>query len=188
MTNVMLGGSRHLTNLPQVVVDKLIDHMNANVWFLVGDAIGADSLFQKFLHQKKYLRVVVFTSMEMPRNNYGKWEPRVIDSGLKSQSAAKHTVKDRKMVENADEGLMIWDNESPGTLANAIDFIDSEKSCFFWTPKDGHLWNIDSPKNLQSLLETNLEIAQESQKRLITYRKREEKKAEKPAFPGLFTE
>lgn len=188
MTNVMLGGSRHLTNLPQVVVDKLTDHMNSNVWFLVGDAVGADSLFQKFLLQQEYLRVVVFTSMDKPRNNFGNWKTKIIDSGLKSQSAAKHTVKDRKMVEIADEGLMIWDNESPGTLANAIDFVEIGRSCLFWTPKDDFLWNLDSPQNLKSLLETNLEIAQESQKRLTTYRKREEKKTEKPVIPSLFTD
>ena len=186
MTNVMLGGSRHLTNLPQIVIDKLNDHMNANVWFLVGDAVGADSLFQKFLLQQKYLRVVVFTSMDKPRNNFGNWKTKSIDSGLKSQSAAKHTAKDRKMVEIADEGLMIWDNESPGTLANAIDFVEIGRSCLFWTPKDDFLWNLDSPKNLQSLLETNFAIAQESQKRLETYRKREAKKRTEPETPTLF--
>ncbi len=182
----MLGGSRHLTNIPQPVVEKLIDHMNGSAWFLVGDAIGADSLFQKFLVDAKYPHVVVFTSMDQPRNNFGNWQTSIIDSGLKSQSAAKHTVKDRKMVEKADEGLFIWDNESPGTLANAIDFIDIGRSCFFWTSKDDCLWNLDSPQNLKSLLETNLQIAQESQKRLATYRNREARKHIPEQPPSLF--
>lgn len=182
----MLGGSRHLTNIPQEVVDKLNDHIESKAWFLVGDAIGADSLFQRFLKNADYKRVVVFTSMAQPRNNFGKWESRCIDTGLKSQSAAKHTVKDRKMVELANEGLMLWDNESAGTLANAIDFIHLGKSCFFWTPKDGHLWNLDSKEGLNSLLETNLAIAQESQKRLDTYRNRENKKLKSVDEKGLF--
>lgn len=188
MTNVMLGGSRKLSDLPLAAKDKLQKYIDSKVWFLVGDAVGADSIFQKFLVSQKYSRVVVFTSMPTPRNNFGGWDERIIDSGLKSQSAAKHTVKDRKMVEIADEGLMIWDNESPGTLANAIDFIDLEKSCFLWTPKDEYLWNLDSPKTLNSLLEINIDIAAESQKRLATYRKREEKKTETPIPRSLFSD
>lgn len=186
MTNVMLGGSRHISNLPQVALEKLNDYMATNAWFLVGDASGADSLFQRYLAQRKYSRVVVFTSLDQARNNFGGWECRPIESSLKSQSAAKHTVKDRKMVELANEGLMIWDNKSPGTLANAIDFIDHEKTCYVWTPDDEYFWNLETRSALQSLLERNLEVATESQKRLNTFKNRENSKPVAVEEKGLF--
>lgn len=187
MTNVMLGGSRHLSYIPTPALEKLNEYINQNVWFLVGDASGADSLFQKKLVESNYSRVVVFTSLDQPRNNFGGWESRCIDTGLKSQSAAKHTVKDRKMVEKADEGLMIWDNESPGTFANAIDFVELGKSCMFWTPKDELLWCLDTPKTLNSLIEENFEIAKVAQARLTTYRKRESKKIPQEEPKDLFS-
>lgn len=187
MTNVMLGGSRHLSFIPAPALEKMNYFIEQEAWFLVGDAPGADSLFQKLLVSKKYLRVVVFTSLSEARNNFGGWETRFIETGLKSQSAAKHTVKDRKMIEIASEGLLIWDNESPGTLANAIDFVESGKSCSFWSPGDEFLWSLDSPRSLNSLLESNLKVAQESQKRLATYRKREQNKVKQSDAPGLFT-
>ena len=116
--------------------------------------------------------MVVFTSVGQARANVGQWEERYIDSGLKSQSAAKHTVKDRIMVSKADEGLMVWDGSSPGTLANVIDLFEAEKPSRIWTPDDDLLWTVDSPSHLEGLRCRFPEAASEAQKLLATYRRR----------------
>ncbi|NBU30784.1 MAG: hypothetical protein EBS41_04670 [Actinobacteria bacterium] len=172
MSAMMLGGSRKISQLPPPVVEFLAEMMEKRYWFLVGDAPGADSFFQKVLHSAGYPRVVVFTSVGQARANAGQWEERYIDSGLKSQSAAKHTVKDRIMVSKADEGLMVWDGSSPGTLANVIDLFEAEKSSRIWTPDDDLLWTVDSPSHLEGLRCRFPEAASEAQKRLATYRRR----------------
>jgi hypothetical protein len=178
MTTLMLAGSRFIPDLPEAVKVRLLEWIEQEHWLLVGEAPGVDTAFQKFLASQKYGRVGVFTALPAPRLNLGleKWEVRTVDSGLKSRGAAMHTVKDRKMVELADGGLMVWDEKSVGTLVNIIDFVERGRSCHLWTPKDYDLWEIDSPKNLEALLVLHPETTAEAKKRLATFHKREAKR------------
>lgn len=113
---VFLGGSRHLAFIPVEIATKIEDLVKIGATFLVGDAPGSDSAFQQYLSKIRYQNVSVFTSASEVRNNLGKWQTQVIDSGLKSKSAASHAFKDRHMATICDFGIMIWDGISPGTL------------------------------------------------------------------------
>ena len=168
----MLGGSRRLGRVPTPAVTRLIEFIEVEHELLVGDAAGIDAAFQQELASRRYKNVLVFTSLPSPRNNLGNWAVKTVATGLKSRSAAMHTVKDREMVRIADCGLMIWDCESPGTLANMIDFVESGKSTLVWIPGDELLWELNSPKSLSGLLTKYPEPAAEARKRLRTYRNR----------------
>jgi hypothetical protein len=77
------------------------------------------------------------------------------------------------MVEKADFGIMIWDCQSVGTLANVIDFVDRGKSCFVWTPGDEFLWEMDSPQSLGKFTGEYADTALAAKKRLTTFHRRQ---------------
>ncbi|MBU6280573.1 MAG: hypothetical protein KGN78_15145 [Actinomycetales bacterium] len=188
MASVMLAGSRHISSLPAPASEKVRELMNQGTWFLVGDAPGVDCAFQALLATAQYKRVVVFTALDSARHNFGGWEVRCIDSGLKSKGAAMHTAKDRQMVRNAESGLVVWDGNSPGTLANVIDFVDEEKPCLVWSPADDLLWTMDSPQSLEKWTAAYPEPTAEARTRLSRWSKRESRKiatSPESMFPEL---
>lgn len=186
MTTVMLAGSRHIQNLPTSASDKVRELIAQGTWFLVGDATGVDLAFQSLLSSLHYKRVVVFTSLDKPRNNVGCWEVRKIDSGLKSKGAAMHTAKDRDMVRIASTGMMVWDGVSPGTLANVIDFVNEGKSCYVWSPGDDLMWAMDSPQQLEKWTAAYPDAASEAHLRLRRWSKRTAQRAvSESLFPDL---
>lgn len=187
MTQVVLGGSRHLEFIPPEVSQKLEDLMSFSVEFLVGDAAGSDRAFQKFLFSRKYPKVTVFSSASDIRNNIGNWPSEKVDSGLKSKSAAVHTFKDRHMTKLAETGIMIWDGESPGTLSNVIDLLDSGKDCYIYLGIEKEFFKVDNKPSLMKLLEKYPEALEEANKRLATFRNREAKRNENiEEFQTLF--
>lgn len=186
MLSIMLGGSRNIESLPVEVIHAIDEAIQSGHWFLTGDAHGADLAFQMYLSSTNYPRVVVFSSLPEPRNNVGHWDFRFIDSGIKSRGSAMHTVKDRHMVQLADQGLMVWNGESPGTLANVFDFIDADKSCAIWMPVERLLCRVDTLEAKAALIEAQSEPAGEALRRLQTYRKREAKTLSEPPAGTLF--
>ena len=68
MKNVFLSGSRSLNQLNERVIETLDFFMKDNAHFLVGGADGADALFQKYLANKNYTNVTVYTIYPQPRN------------------------------------------------------------------------------------------------------------------------
>lgn len=186
MTTVMLAGSRHIQNLPSSASEKVRELAAQETWFVVGDATGVDCAFQSLLASLQYKRVVVFTSLDEPRNNLGSWEVRKIDSGLKSKGAAMHTAKDRDMVRIAATGVMVWDGSSPGTLANVIDFVNEGKSCYVWSPDDDLLWSMDSPQQLEKWTAAYPDVTSEARIRLRRWSKRNaQRAASESLFPDL---
>jgi len=173
--SVVLGGSRKIDRLPGEIQELLESLMSNSEEFIVGDAVGSDLAFQKFFSGSKYLPVTVFSSAGYVRNNVGHWPEQLIESGLKSKSNAVHAVKDRKMVEIAQSGIMIWDSESAGTLSNVIDLVDQEKECYLWLAAESDLCRFDNSKSLEKFLVKFPEQAEEATKRLNRFRKRQMK-------------
>lgn len=178
---VVLGGSRNLKVLPDSVQQRLDAWMNEGARFLVGDASGTDTAFQAHLQNHRYPSVVVYTSADPVRNNLGQWEVVVVDSGLKSKSAARHTVKDRKMTELADAGLMMWDQESIGTLANILDLARQGKDVTVYDAVEGDLFTFETGLNLGPWLTRHSTAVEQAQKRLRTYDNREARRAAQAA-------
>ena len=63
MTKIFIGGSRKITRLPQLVIDRIENITNKNLTILIGDANGVDKYVQKYLSDKNYRNVVVFCSV-----------------------------------------------------------------------------------------------------------------------------
>lgn len=170
---IVLGGSRHLEYIPSEVADKLENWMQSRDLFLVGDASGSDTAFQGYLAKKKYENVLILSSAEYVRNNVGKWPTQIVESGLKSKSSSAHAFKDRKMTQDADTGLMIWDCASAGTLSNAIDLLRQGKECFIWIAPDSELCRFDNLASMDRWLEKYPEVKMEAESRLAKFAKRE---------------
>jgi predicted flavoprotein YhiN len=84
-----------------------------------------------------------------------------------------HAIKDRKMVEIAKLGIMIWDSESAGTLSNVIDLVEQEKECYLWLASGSDLCRFDNLNSLEKFLTSYPEQTEEAKKRLNRFRKRE---------------
>ena len=178
MKNIVLGGSRHLHLLPESVKERLNTWMDDEAHFLIGDASGIDAILQAYLHAWPYKNVTVYTSADAARTNIGRWGVEVVETSLKGPSAARHTIKDRKMTETADQGLMLWDQQSVGTLANILDLRRQHKDVRVYDSVEGDLRTFESGLDLHEYLEPHANVKIEAEKRLTTYdnrRKREEK-------------
>lgn len=182
---IVLGGSRFLDKIPQNLVELLRDWNDSGFNFLVGDAPGADSAFQRELKKMGSSRVTVYSSAGYIRNNFGNWETKEIESGLISKSSAVHAFKDRVMTSISDQGLMLWDCSSAGTLSNVIDLVELGKSCRIWVAPDAELYNFDNQGSLDNWLKLYPQVSDEARRRLKTYRRRESKRS-KNEQPLLF--
>ena len=121
MKKVFLSGSRSLKKLNEKVIEKLDFFIKDKAHFLVGDANGADTLFQKYLAEKNYTNVTVYTIYPKPRNLISnKFKIKTIKprKGLKGRQAQME--KDRAMCRDCDVALIYWDGKSKGSKANWI--------------------------------------------------------------------
>ena len=178
---VVLGGSRNQNHLPEEVVERLQAWIDEEVEFVVGDASGIDTAFQARLNQCSYRRVRVFTSAPDVRNNLGDWPVKRVESGLKSRGSAMHTAKDREMTRIADSGLMMWDGESAGTLANVIDLAAQGKDAYLYVAPEDNLQRFESGFGITELTRTYPEPFAEAEKRLRQFGKRRAKQNQSEA-------
>ena len=169
---VVLGGSRKLEFIPEPVSNELLIMMKSSSSFLIGDAPGIDSIFQKFMVQTEYANVEIFSSAGYVRNNFGNWPEHQIETTLKSKSSASHAFKDREMCKLADLGIMIWDQESAGTLSNALDLLEQNKTCLIYDALEREFIRFDDKANLDRWLENHSEVAEEAISRLNRFRNR----------------
>jgi hypothetical protein len=187
---VFLGGSIRLNALPAPVKQLIAEEVSRGSSFAVGDAAGIDLAFQHFLKSQSVKALTVFHSDQL-RNNAGNWPTEFVQSDLKSSGKDKFTVKDRKMAELADCGIMVWDGKSPGTLANVIDLLQQEKPCQIFISPRVELYLLTSVKELESILSGSdyIAVADEAQKRLARYRRRAKNPSneviQQPTLPGF---
>ena len=169
---IVLAGSRKLAFIPEPVGLMLQDHVQAGDVFFIGDAPGIDSTFQKYMAQIDYRNVEIFSSAGYVRNNLGNWSEEQVETTLKSKSNALHAFKDREMCKRADLGIMVWDQESAGTLSNAIDLLDQEKTCLIYDAVEQEFIRFETKTDLNKWLEKHGEVATEAQSRLNRFRNR----------------
>lgn len=127
MTIVFIGGSRHVSRLPELARERLANVVANGHQVVVGDAAGADKAVQKFLMDASYGKVTVFCSGDKPRNNLGAWQLRPVEAPKNAKGFGFFAAKDREMARVADFGLMIWDGKSPGTVLNVLRLIRAGK-------------------------------------------------------------
>lgn len=187
---VFLGGSIQLNALPAQVKQLLAEEISHGSSFAVGDAAGIDLAFQQFLKSQSLSALTVFHS-DILRNNIGNWPTEFVPSGLKASGKEKYTVKDRRMAELSDCGIMVWDGKSAGTLANVLDLLQQKKPCqIFLAPRD-RIYLVNTLQELDEILrsEDYREVFDEANKRLARFKRRAKKSAspihEHPTLPGF---
>lgn len=138
MSTIFVGGSRHVTRLPELAKERLDNAIASGFSIIVGDANGADKAIQKHLADRAYNNVTVFCSGNTCRNNLGDW----YTSNIKTKSTKKDfqffATKDREMALKADFGLMIWDGKSPGTVLNVLRLLRAEKKVVLFNATENH--------------------------------------------------
>ena len=155
MNAVFIGGSRKLSRLNEQIRSKLAEIAERNLHVLVGDANGADRAVQAQLRDWAYAHVTVFFVGGAPRNNEGDWPTeRVAVSGT-MRGAAYYGAKDIVMARAADAGLMIWDGESKGTLANVRNLVREHKPVAVYVSKQRRFKNVLSETELRELSSPN---------------------------------
>lgn len=128
MTKVFIGGSRRVTRLNAKIRERLDRIMEKEIPVVIGDANGADKAVQKHLQSRSYDRVEVFCMNGQCRNNVGGWVTRKVLADKDSKSGFDYYAsKDELMASEASVGLMIWDGQSMGTLANIFRLLRQEK-------------------------------------------------------------
>lgn len=128
---LFIGGSRG-SRLNARIRERLAATIARQEEIVVGDANGADKAAQGFLQSCAYARVTVYFSGKAPRNNIGDWPTCLIVPKAKRRSRAFFAAKDRAMSLVADEGLMIWNGKSVGTLQNIVRLVRLRKPLDVW--------------------------------------------------------
>ena len=111
-TRVFIAGSMNIKHLDPKVKERIDNIVTQDFDVVLGDADGADTSIQQYLVNRGMTRAVVFCSGERPRNNVGHWPVQCVETRHSQGSRAFFTVKDIRMAEVTDIGLMIWDTKS----------------------------------------------------------------------------
>lgn len=124
MGKIFISGSRSIVSLPRSItylIDKFIKEGNT---ILVGDCDGVDSAVQKYLNEKMYNNVSIYTSGDAPRNFYGNIRWNIVHLDAKNNGTTEEAIrdyyalKDKAMTEDCTSALAIWDGQSRATIAN----------------------------------------------------------------------
>lgn len=148
---VFIGGSRRISKLDEAIRARLDSIMEKGFPVLVGDANGADKAVQNYLHTRGYKNVEVFCMKGNCRNNVGNWKQREVDSSNGAKGREYYTLKDEQMTNESSIGLMLWDGESRGTLANAARLLHQDKKVVVYLAATGKFRTLRSKADLRSL-------------------------------------
>ena len=153
MTTVFLSGSRSISRLNEDFRSRLQNIIQQNYRVVVGDANGADKAMQRFLTEMRYPHVIVYCSGNTCRNNLGNWEALNVEVGPEFKGRDFYTQKDKKMAEDADFGLMLWDGKSTGTFNNVIEILRKNKKAFVYFSPEKKFYSISNDHDARMLFE-----------------------------------
>lgn len=159
MHKVFISGSISIKNLDPRVVERLLNVINLDYQVLVGDADGVDSAVQKYLTSEHASNVIVYCAGDQPRNNFGNWSTKRIETSAKPGTRAFFTAKDLEMAEVCDYGFMIWDTKSSGTLKNIIELLKRKKFSLVYINKNKEFSTVKSVDDFEGILKNMSEAA-----------------------------
>lgn len=158
---IFVFGSKSINKLPEAFIEYIDKHIYDGDTFLIGDCYGVDAAVQRYLADRKYEKVEVYTSCSLSegkgfdegilkgaRRNLGNWEEVYILSKNKPKTYAFNHEKDIAMIDECDEGLGFWDGKSRATLDNINRLKDAGKTCNYFrnmTEKEEFLFTFFYP-------------------------------------------
>jgi len=99
--------------LPVGVKERIDGAIARGMTILVGEAPGANRIYQDYLNAKGYRNVVVGHAVRL-RYNAGNWTDVQYGKDLKE--------RERRMIEDCDSAIVIWMNNS-GVIANDLEIL-----------------------------------------------------------------
>lgn len=142
MYKLFVSGSRAVKTLPLPVISQLDYEMSQNTEIMIGDCYGVDAQVQNYIASKGYSNVKVYFSANVynqkPRYCNAKaellkWTVVPIISDKPMGTRAFFTDKDITMSANCDKCLVIWDEKSKGSIANADRISKTGKPVYIWS-------------------------------------------------------
>ncbi len=118
MSTVFVGGSRRISRVNALLVNRLENIVVNELEVVIGDANGFDRAAQAFLHGLGYRSVTVYCTNGKCRNNVGHWPIHKVDYQGSGRGREFYTAKDDAMIQASDYGLFAWDGRSKGTMRN----------------------------------------------------------------------
>lgn len=148
---IFLSGSRSIRSLNDDMRRRLDNIIAKRMPVVIGDAHGADKAMQDYLKECKYGNVTVYFVGGSPRNNLGNWAAsNVPTSSLSGRDF--YTEKDKRMAQEAEFGLVVWDGKSKGSINNVLELLRLGKRSvvYYWPEKK--FYNVSSWNDADSLL------------------------------------
>jgi len=99
--------------LPFEVKKRIDEAIERGMMMIVGEAPGANRLYQDYLNAKGYRNVVVGHAVRL-RYNAGNWKDLQYGKDLKE--------RERRMIGDCDSAIVIWMNNS-GVIAENLDLL-----------------------------------------------------------------
>ena len=127
LLKMFISGSIANNTIPDEVIKSVDVSMDKNYVILVGDAKGVDKNIQDLLKINNYSNVNIYHIGNKPRNladkNWKQFKVIIDDSNPKLFKDGKFTrsaqmIKDKRMVSEADFGLVIWQDVSTNRFGN----------------------------------------------------------------------
>ena len=113
--------------LPVEVKERLDEAVARGTAIIVGEAPGANRIYQDYLRAKGYRNVVVGHAIRL-RYNAGNWKDVQYGKDLKE--------RERRMIEDCDSAVVIWMNKS-GVIAENLELLKrSGKPTFLYECSD----------------------------------------------------
>lgn len=166
MSTIFVGGSRHVSRLPEEAKRRLHNVIQRQHNVLVGDANGIDKAVQQYFADASYNAVTVFCSGNKYRNNVGHWPVRSVDVPNSLKGFQFYAAKDREMAREADFGFMIWDAKSPGTLLNVLRLARAGKITVLYNVPEKRSIDIKTMADMEAFLkQCRVELLQDLQER-----------------------
>jgi hypothetical protein len=154
MEKVFVAGSRVVSRLNNQIRERLDNIMKQDFTVLIGDANGADKAVQQYLARCHYENVIIH-SMDVCRNNIGKWPVEKHRSVSSKHDRHYYGIKDFAMAQKATCGLMLWDGKSRGTLTNVINLLSIHKKALLYLGPKGRFFKLCSFDDLAQVLHAN---------------------------------
>lgn len=150
---VFIAGPRAVRTLNDGMEEVLSRMVEKSLSVLVGDAAGVDQLVQKYFAEIKYPNVTVYASNGTARHNVGNWPVCKVEVPENVKGFKFYAQKDIQMATDAENGFMIWDGKSKGTLNNIINLTAQNKQVVIYLIPTQETHCIEKLESTQKLAE-----------------------------------
>ena len=150
---VFVAGPRSVNSLSKSITDVLSRMVEKQLTILLGDAAGVDRLVQEYFADARYPNVYIYASDGKVRNNLCNWPIQKVEVPAKSRGFNFYVQKDIKMAQDADNGFMIWNGKSKGTLNNIINLASQNKKVKIYLIPLKKILCVDKPENVKKIVQ-----------------------------------